>query len=340
MSPIAPALERLGDEVAALTARLGARVDVEGLGVSDRAGQLALDEPGLVSANRACHLVRAADGWIAANLAREEDRELVPAWLHGEAGDDPWPAIERCAADRACADLLAGAVLLGLPVARVGEAVADEAATPRLRIGSPRRLAGPPRVVDLSALWAGPMCGAILAAMGAQVTKIESLRRPDPTRVSTPEFFRRLNGGKTELQLDFAAPDGRARLYDAFVGADVVITSARPRAFAGLGLPPEEIFAANRTLVWVAITGHGWTGAAGERVGFGDDTAAAGGLVRWTAAGEPRFVGDALADPVTGLGAAIGALQALADGGGWLVDVAMARCAAAAASLCRLGAAA
>jgi crotonobetainyl-CoA:carnitine CoA-transferase CaiB-like acyl-CoA transferase len=107
-----------------------------------------------------------------------------------------------------------------------------------------------------------------------------------------------------------------------------------------LGLAPAEMFAANPSLVWVAITGYGWTGAAGMRVGFGDDTAAAGGLVRWTQKGEPRFAGDALSDPVTGLAAALGALQALAGGGGVLVDAAMASAAAAAAAMARLEAAA
>jgi len=169
---------------------------------------------------------------------------------------------------------------------------------------------------------------------------VESERRPDPTRTSTPEFFRRLNGRKSELQLDFAASAGRARLAKEIAGADVLITSARPRAFVGLGLEPDAVFAANPALVWIAITGYGWTGAAGERVAFGDDAAAAGGLVGWTVDGEPRFLGDALADPVTGLAAVIGALSALESGGGVIVDVAMARCAAAAAFVCELRAAA
>lgn len=340
MSPIAPALAQLGDEVAALTARFGARVDVAALGVSDRAGQLPLEAPGRISANRACHLVRTADGWIAANLARDEDRELVPAWLRGAAGSDPWPAIEQAALGRTSADLLADAILLGLPVARVGEAAGGPPARLRLGPDAARGSDGRLRVIDLSALWAGPMCGAILAAMGADVTKVESGRRPDPTRATMPEFFRRLNGCKIELPLDFTAADDQARLWAEIAAADVLVTSARPRAFVGLGLAPQAVFAANPSLVWVAITGHGWTGEAGQRVGFGDDTAAAGGLVRWTSAGEPRFLGDALADPVTGLSAAVGALEAIADGGGYLVDVAMARCAATAAAICRFGAAA
>jgi hypothetical protein len=340
MSPIDPALAVLSDEIAGLTARLGRRVDVAGLGVTDRRGQLTLHPPGRFSANRACGLVRAADGWIALNLARDEDRDLVPAWLRCDPGPDPWVSIRKQARRRTAGDLIEGAILLGLPAARVGEVTRDRLPPPLVPMGarSARRRAAL-QVIDLSALWAGPLCGAVLAEMGASVTKVESLARPDPTRTSTPEFFRRLNGRKSELSLDFAAAEGRARLRDAFAGADVVVTSARPRAFAALDLTPEIVFAANPSLVWVAITGYGWTGSAGERVAFGDDAAAAGGLVRWTPAGEPRFQGDALSDPVTGLAAALGALQALEAGGGMLVNVAMAGSAAAAAALARLEAA-
>ncbi len=339
MSAIASALNRLAAELETLTARLGRRVDVAELGVTDRAGQLQLGPPGRISCNRACRLVRAADGWIAANLAREEDRELIPAWLHG--GGDDWDAIERCAANRPSADLLADAILLGLPVGRVGEATSNGFAPPAIRLAPPAApRSGALRVVDLSALWAGPMCGEILAAMGAEVVKLESGSRPDPTRSTMPDFFRRLNGRKQRLTLDFAQDSDRAKLVRAFSEADIVVTSARPRAFPGLGLDPAAVFAANPALVWIAITGHGWTGEAAQRVGFGDDTAAAGGLVRWTADGKPRFLGDALADPVTGLTAAVAALRALEAGGGVLVDVAMASSAAAAGELCLTGAAA
>ncbi|HEX7944889.1 MAG TPA: CoA transferase, partial [Phenylobacterium sp.] len=183
------------------------------------------------------------------------------------------------------------------------------------------------RVVDLSALWAGPMCGAILAAAGCEVTKVESLARPDPTRAATPDFHRRLNGAKAELALDFADPADRAALRETVLAADVVITGARPRAFAGLGFDPEEIV--DGGAVWVSITGYGW--GRGQRVAFGDDAAAAGGLVDWTV-DEPRFLGDALADPVTGLAAAVGALEALYSGGAMFVDAGLAPCAAGAAA--------
>jgi crotonobetainyl-CoA:carnitine CoA-transferase CaiB-like acyl-CoA transferase len=151
-----------------------------------------------------------------------------------------------------------------------------------------------------------------------------------------PEFDRRLNGRKIHLSFDLKSPEGLARLRHLVQGADVLITGARPRAFGGLGLEPEAVFAANPALVWVAVTGYGWTGEAAARVAFGDDAAAAGGLVSWTD-GEPRFLGDALADPLTGLVGAIGALEGLAAGGGVLVDVALARTAAGAAAHLGLG---
>lgn len=335
MSTIARALEVLGAEVAALTARFGRRVDVAAMGVLDRQGILPLAEPGLVSPNGACRLFRASDGWMALNLAREEDRDLVPAWLSCELGDDPWALIDAHAGGLSRAELVAGAALLGLPAGAVGEMAPRDLFAPMLRFGpgGPRR-GGTLKVVDLSALWAGPMCGAILTAMGAEVLKIESPRRPDPTRQTTPEFFRRLNTGKRELSLDLSAPEGRARLLDEVAAADVLITGARPRALASLGLSPETLFTARPGLTWVAITGYGFTGDAATRVAFGDDAAAAGGLVRWTAEGEPRFLGDALADPVTGLAAAVGALRGVEQGGGVLVDVSLAGSAAGAGAAC------
>jgi crotonobetainyl-CoA:carnitine CoA-transferase CaiB-like acyl-CoA transferase len=329
-------LSALSNRVSRLTAKFGARVDVAAMGITSRAGLLPLDPPTRISANRACRMVRAADGWIAVNLAREEDRELVPAWLEGAWGEPAWDQVERLVPSRTVAQLVEDGVRLGLPVAAVGEVAAERPRAETTLYWLTRARSGPPKVVDLSALWAGPMCGAILAAAGCDVTKVESASRPDPTRTSTPEFHRRLNGGKRELAVDIADPAGRAGLREAVLGADVVITGARPRAFAALGFDPYEITEGGA--VWVAITGHGW--AEGHRVAFGDDAAAAGGLVGWTDAGEPQFLGDALADPVTGLVAAIGAMEALTGGAAVRVDAGLAPCAAGAAGLMGLARAA
>lgn len=323
-------------DVAVLTRRIGRQVDVDAMGVLDRSGALPLGPPGLFSPNGSCRLFRAADGWMAANFAREEDRDLTSAWLSCTADADPWRALARYAPRHSKSALLEQAQRLGLPVASVGEITTDELQAPFLPCGKATGRRVSFSVVDLSTLWAGPLCAAILGAAGATVSRVESTQRPDPTRQSSPDFFRRLNAAKRYVGLNLCDADGQSCLRDALSTADVFVTSARPRAFAGLGLDVEQVFAVNPGLVWVAITGYGWTGAAATRVAFGDDAAAAGGLVRWTKGGAPRFLGDALADPVTGLVAAVGALRALEAGGGLLVDVSLAHSAAAVASYSRL----
>lgn len=284
-----------------------------------RDAALGLHPPGRQSPNGHCRLVRAGDGWMAVNLARPEDRETVPAWLEREPDTDPWRMVEGTLPVRSAHELAARAALLNLPVARVGE---RGAAWPVLRGGRPGR-GRLHRVVDLSALWAGPLAGGLLAAAGAAVAKVESPARPDPTPLRTPQLDQRLNGAKTRMALSLDDP----RLLAMIAQADLLITSARPQALSRWGLTEGALFALNPDLLWVAVTAHGWTGDAALRVGFGDDCAAAGGLLAWEG-DEPCFRGDALADPCTGLIAAVAALEAVRDGQAGLLDVSLAGSAA------------
>lgn len=279
---------------------------------------LVLHPPTRWSPNRHCQLVETADGWIAVNLAREDDREAVPAWLETDVGQDPWHIVQKMAGRRATADLLDRAALLGLPVAAVGEATERQALPLRSAYSTSSS-----SVIDLSALWAGPLCGGLLAEAGFSVTKIQDPDRLDPTSSATPEHDRRLNGRKRRIIM--ALND--TRLLEAIGDARILITSARPHALAHLGLTPESLFDLNPSLVWVAITAHGFDGDAAMRVGFGDDCAAAGGLVGWDD-GVPRFLGDALADPLTGIRAARLALAAVTKGQAGMIDVALASTAA------------
>ncbi|MGA0601561.1 CoA transferase [Caulobacter sp. KR2-114] len=333
MTTLTAAFAELAAAVRQASAEVGRPVTVDPAAVADRRDALELRPPGLWSPNRSCRLVRAADGWIAVNLPRASDLADVPAWLCATVSGDPWRAIGAIAAHTPRQALIDQARLLGLPIAAVGEVRAASPLPPLVRFapGAAGR-GGGAQVLDLSGLWAGPLCGALLAQAGFAVTKLESHRRPDVMADSAPGFFRRLNGEKRLAALDFTDPADVARLSAMIDAADVLITSARPRAFEQLGLSPAAIFARNPGLVWVAISGYGWTGEASDRVAFGDDAAAAGGLVRWTSRGEPRFIGDALADPLTGLAAAAGAFAALRAGGGLLVDAAMTRTAAGVAA--------
>jgi hypothetical protein len=171
------------------------------------------------------------------------------------------------------------------------------------RAGSTGR---PPLVIDLSALWAGPLAAHLLWLAGADVVKVESLSRPDAMRTGDPVLFALLNQGKDSVQIDFASPEGRTALLSLLQRADIVIEAARPRALRQLGIDAEALVLARPGITWITITGHGATGAAADWIGFGDDCSVAGGLsaALAEASGAWGFAGDAVADPLTGIVAA------------------------------------
>ena len=267
------------------------------------------------------------------SLARPSDREAVPAWLAlaraaaSEASPDRsgdaaggWPELAASVGRLRGSALAEAAALIGLPVGVLGERSPDSCHGVRSTSFGSAATRRPLRVVDLSSLWAGPLCAAILGAAGAQVTKVEASGRPDGARRGSPELFGRLNGDKALVSLDLAAPGGRLALAELVARADVVVESSRPRALEQLGIvAATERAGADGPHVWVSITGHG---RSSPRVAFGDDAAVAGGLVVATPGG-PRFCGDAAADPLAGLTAAAAALEALAAGERVLVDVAL-----------------
>jgi hypothetical protein len=313
------ALQVLAPDAALPTTRL----------LGERAALLGLSRSGNVSCGGATRLLPTATGYVAVSLARESDNDLVPALVEGPVAD-PWEAVTRWLASTSADAAVERGALLGLPVAAVGERTGGDPwqvsgpGNPRVRSG--RRL-GRPLVVDLSALWAGPLCGALLADLGCRVVKVEDPRRPDGARFGPPEFWHRLNGAKEYLALDLSDP---RPLQDLLRQADVVIESSRPRALAQLGIDADELVARAERLTWVSITAHGR--AAGTRAGYGDDAAAAGGLVAHDSDG-PVFVADAVADPLTGVHAALAAWSGLCAGGARLVDISLSAVAASVAQL-------
>lgn len=332
---LVPGLLSIGEDLRSSAARLGASITIDPLALlGERAATAGLGPRGDISCGGATRMVRACDGWFALTLARAEDFELVPAWLKVDCAGDAdhaWEAIVAATAPRPVADLVARAALLGLPAARLSEvAIADRAPVERLAIGDHRTAASQLSdvlVVDLSALWAGPLCGALLAAGGATVVKVESLGRPDGARLGPPELFDLMNAGKRGVALDLQSAEGVGLLRRLLERADVVIESSRPRALEQMGIRAADVLAMGGPRVWASITGHGRDGPGRDRVAFGDDAAVAGGLVCWVD-GEPIFCADAVADPASGLFATAAILEALATDRCWLLDISMASVAA------------
>ena len=227
---------------------------------------------------------------------------------------------------RPTAQLVDDAAELGLAVAALGEhgddpsAVIATAAAPAPPTATLRGV----RVLDLSSLWAGPLCGQLLALAGMDVIKVESARRPDGARHGPARFFDLLNAPKASVSLDLDTRTGLDALHALVGAADVVIESSRPRALAQLGVDVGAITSVGRVRVWLSITAHGRRSPHDMRAGFGDDAAVAGGLVA-VDGGLPLFCADAIADPATGLLAATAVVDRLLAGGCWLVDIALAR---------------
>ncbi|AFM15025.1 putative acyl-CoA transferase/carnitine dehydratase [Mycolicibacterium chubuense NBB4] len=308
---------------------LGLDADAEEL-LCGRAAMLGLRGGGRTSAGGATRLMRARDGWCALTLSRPDDIDAVPALVECDHVDDPWDAVE-CRV-RACdvASFAARARLLGLPVGVLGEtAPAAPVIRPAGEGARPTALADA-LVVDLSSMWAGPLCGALLARAGATVVKVESAARPDGTRSGATGFFDWINGEKLCYEVDLDRPEQLRRLLAA---ADVVIESSRPAALRRRGLGPLD-GAARAGRVWLRITGHGTVGERADWVAFGDDAAVSGGLVSG-AADAPVFCGDAIADPLTGLHAAEAVMESRIRGGGEVVEMSMAAVAAGYAHLPR-----
>lgn len=275
-------------------------------------------------------LLAARDGWLAVALPRSADIDLLPAWLGVDPVSDsvPWEAVSSAVARRDRWSTVETAALLGLACAGVGE-TADRRPVLLEHLGTAtaRPLSGS-IVVNLASLWAGPLAAHVLHRLGARVITVESSTRPDGAR-SQPAFFEALHTGTESVLLPLHTDEGWERLADLVSGADVVIEGSRPRALAQRGVLARSLVAQGPQ-VWVSLTAHGRTSPHDRRVGFGDDAAAAGGLVGWSDRG-PEFLVDAVADPLTGLTAAATVVQLLAAGGRWLADVALARVAASAA---------
>jgi crotonobetainyl-CoA:carnitine CoA-transferase CaiB-like acyl-CoA transferase len=171
------------------------------------------------------------------------------------------------------------------------------------------------RVLDLSRVLAGPYCCMVLADLGADVVKVERPVVGDDTRHWGPPFhgedatyFLSVNRDRRSVVLDLGTPAGRlvvARLAEA---AHVVVENFLPRHLVALGL---DDLRRSTSAVWVSVRGAGGDGPDGDKPGYDVMAQARSGLMSITGTTEPTKVGVAVADVVTGLYAAVGAVAGL-----------------------------
>ena len=202
------------------------------------------------------------------------------------------------------------------------------------------------KVLELANWVAGPSAGAILADLGADVVKVEplqgdsmrgKLRQPNlPEDAPRTDFpFHLDNRGKRSLAVDLNDPRGNELVRELALDCDVVITNLLPRRLEKFGLAPDQLRAANSTLIYALVTGYGSTGDDADRIAF-DLTAFFGRGAIMSLIGEPGEPPPAFragqGDHPTGLALLSGILAALRvrdrTGEGQVVETALMRTAA------------
>ena len=172
-------------------------------------------------------------------------------------------------------------------------------------------------VIECSTFVTGPYATALLADLGARVIKIEPPPEGDPYRYFAPDpffspNFAHLNRNKESLVLDLKAKKGREICTELVKRADVFVENFRPGTAGRLGLGYETLRSMNRRLVYCSISAFGQTGPYADKPGFDTLGQAMSGLLSLlTDLDQPKVMGIALSDYVTGLSAGNGILGAL-----------------------------
>jgi crotonobetainyl-CoA:carnitine CoA-transferase CaiB-like acyl-CoA transferase len=192
------------------------------------------------------------------------------------------------------------------------------------------------RVVDYTHFLAGPHCGRNLAALGAEVIKVERPGSGDAGRQHATVlddqqsgYFLQLNMGKRGVSVDMKDPRGKEFMQRLCDSADVFIENYRPGALEKLGLGYAELSKRNPGLVYCSISAYGHTGPDAHRAGFGLIAEAKSGIMQMIGnPGEPPpLMRISLGDMYTGVHAvaAINAalLGRIKSGRGQHIDMAL-----------------
>jgi crotonobetainyl-CoA:carnitine CoA-transferase CaiB-like acyl-CoA transferase len=173
-------------------------------------------------------------------------------------------------------------------------------------------------VADFSRVLAGPYCTMLLADLGADVIKVESLAGDDtrrwipPTRDGVATYYLAINRNKRSVVLDLKDAAGRAAAAELARRADIMVQNFKPGGLAAYGLDYDSVRTANPGIIYASITGFGTTGGA-HLPGYDLVAQAVSGLMSLTgeADGPPQRAGISVIDVMTGLHTAIATLAAL-----------------------------
>ncbi len=196
------------------------------------------------------------------------------------------------------------------------------------------------RVTDFTAFWAGPVATQLLGALGADVIKVEGVRRPDGMRFSAGRpptwdqwwewgpVFLCSNSNKRDVSVELSADTGRSIALQLIAASDLVIENFSPRVMANFGLEWDAVSGANPRAIMVRMPAFGLDGPWRDRVGFAQTMEQATGMAWMTGhADGPPVIPRGVCDPIAGLHAAFAAVAALLvrdrDGTGMHVESTM-----------------
>jgi crotonobetainyl-CoA:carnitine CoA-transferase CaiB-like acyl-CoA transferase len=180
------------------------------------------------------------------------------------------------------------------------------------------------RVIDMSAVLAGPVATQTLGDYGADVIKIESpagdvLRQVGPMRsAAMGPLYMNANYNKRSVCLDLKTEDGREVLLGLIRSADIFVTNSRPKAMMRLGLSYDTIQMVKPDIIYTALLGFDEGGRYSGRPAYDDLIQGAVGLPFLQAkasGGVPRYFPNAIADRAFGLAASNAILAALVHKG-------------------------
>ncbi len=192
------------------------------------------------------------------------------------------------------------------------------------------------KVIEVGQALAGPLAGAILSDMGADVIKVEKPDGGDDARMWGPPFiegdsamFHSTNRNKKSVTLDIKTAGDVAKLKALAKDADILIQNLRPGIVDVLGIGPDAMLAVNPRLIYCSIWAFGYQGPLRLAPGFDPLLQAYGAVMTLTGRPEdpPTFCAPAINDIATGMWCVIGALAAIqqrhATGKGCVIDTSL-----------------